>query len=363
MERAEFTMTELPKIEPATMESVGLTTEENPAAARTLTLGIVGSGDIVSRIHLPALTACEHIRVVYVADRNSEAAKSLARSYNVAPVLVNDDPNNLPLTDLALLAVPVTARAPYYRLFAERGTCVLAEKPLAVGRSEAEQVCALYPDYALACGFQRRSFASVELARSVVAENWFGPLRSISISEGALTTKTGTDSRFYDDAERGGGGVLMDLGCHSLDMAIYITDAAEAIPVEQHFVFDRGVDRQLEARLTLRGAHRSYELDYFVTWLCPAKNTVELCFENCTVELSCQPSRDLKIRGAGNAPDIATLAMKQSGAATVYQAFFLEWEAFLDGMRSRRPSKFSARSCLPTIRAVEDLYRAGKRSS
>lgn len=346
----------------ATKKLAGFTTQENLPAGRVLTVGIVGAGEIVSRIHLPALTACESVRIAYIADKNPEAAKSVARSYKLFPVPVTDDLDKLPQTDVALLALPVTARLPYYELFASRGTCVLAEKPLAAGSSDAERICGLYPDYALACGFQRRSYASVVLARSLVAGNWFGPLRSIAVSEGALTTKTGSDFRFYDDATLGGGGVLMDLGCHSLDMAMFISNASEAIPVEQRFVFDRGVDRQIEAHLTLRTEHGSCELDYFVTWLRPAKNMVELRFENCTVELSCRPSGDLEIRGADAGCDVASLTMKNAGATTVYQAFYLEWMAFLDGVRSHQASKFSARSCLPTIRAVEVLYREGKRN-
>jgi len=353
----EPTMTELAKTEPS-----GLGTPRDPAVARVLSVGIVGAGEIVSRIHLPVLSACEGIRIAYIADKNPEAAQSVAGSYKVAPVTVTGNLDMLPQTDAVLLAVPVTARLPYYELFAKRGACVLAEKPLAVGGSEAERVCGLYPEYALACGFQRRSYANVVLARLLVAENWFGPLRSISISEGALTTKTGADSRFYDDATSGGGGVLMDLGCHSLDMAIYISNAAEAIPVEQRFVFDGGVDREIDAHLTLRTVHGSCELYYLVTWLRPAKNAMELRFENCTVELSCRPSQDIEIHGAQNGRDVASLGMKHAGAATIYQAFYLEWMAFLAGVRSRQASRFNARSCLPTIRAVEALYSAGKRN-
>src|SRR5277367_4119561 len=207
----------------------GITALENSPAPRVLSLGIVGAGEIVSRIHLPVLSACEDIRIAYIADRNPETARSVAGSYKIAPVMVDANLDELPVTDVVLLAVPVTARLPYYELFAKRGTCVLAEKPLAIGGSEAERICDLYPEYSLACGFQRRSYASVALAKLLVAENWFGPLRSISVSEGSLTTKTGADSRFYDDAGSGGGGVLMDLGCHSLDVAIYITGATEAI--------------------------------------------------------------------------------------------------------------------------------------
>jgi predicted dehydrogenase len=330
---------------------------------QVLSVGVVGAGEIVSRMHLPVLSACEGIRIAYVADKNPQVAQSVAGSYKVAPVTVADNVDELPRTDVVLLAVPVTARMPYYELFAKRGTCVLAEKPLAAGSSEAQRICGMYPDYALACGFQRRSYASVVLAKSLVAESWFGELRSISISEGAVTTKTGADSRFYDDALSGGGGVLMDLGCHSLDAAIYITAASEAIPVKQGFVFDGGVDREIDAHLTLQTAHGSCELNYLVTWLRPAKNTIELQFENCIVEFSGRPSPEIELRGAKSCSSVASLMMKDAGAATIYQAFYLEWMAFLDGVRSRQASKFNARSCLPTIRAVEALYSAGKRNS
>jgi predicted dehydrogenase len=359
-------MSEPTKIEPtmaelAETEFARSTAPEGTRTTRVLSVGIVGAGEIVSRIHLPVLSACQGIRVAYVADKNPEAAQSIAGSYKVTPVTVADNLDQLPQTDVVLLAVPVTARLLYYELFAKRGTCVLAEKPLAACGIDAERICGLYPEYSLACGFQRRSYASVALARLVVAGNWFGRLRSISTSEGALTTKTGADSRFYDDAASGGGGVLMDLGCHSLDMAMYISNATMAIPAEQRFIYDGGVDREVEARLTLHTARGSCQLDYLVTWLRPAKNVIELRFENCTVALSCRPSQELEIRGAQNGLDVALLNMKHAGAATVYQAFYLEWMAFLDGVRSHQPSQFSARSCLPTIRAVEALYGAGKR--
>ncbi len=343
---------------PSALAKVGSVSENT-----VLSVGIVGAGEIVSRVHLPVLSACEGVRIVYVADRNRETATSVARSYKVAPFAVTDNVNELPETDVVLLAVPVTKRSPYYDLFAARGASVLAEKPLAAGVVEAERVCDLYPEYALACGFQRRTYASIMMAKLLVDENWLGGLRSISISEGALTTKTGTDSRFYDDAASGGGGVLMDLGCHSLDAAIYISDATEANVIDQRFVFDGSVDRELKATLTLQTPHGSVDLHYLVTWLRPATNTMELRFDNCIVEFSCGPSQDVQIHGVGNGGEVVSLAAssaKRAGADTTYQAFYLEWMDFLAAVRSRQPSKFSARTCLTTVRAIEALYQAGK---
>ncbi len=244
------------------------------AGGQALSVGVVGAGEVVSRIHLPVLSACEGVRPAYVADRNPEAARVVARSFGAVPVTVTDDLDALPATDVVLLAVPARARMPYYELFARRGTKVLAEKPLATCLRDAERACALYPDYALACGFQRRSYTTAQLARLLVAENWFGPLKSISVSEGALTTKTGTNFRFYDEAGSGGG-VLMDLGCHSLDLAIYISGASEVAIAEQRFVFDQEVDREVQARMVLRTPSGECELDYFVTWLRPADNVIQ----------------------------------------------------------------------------------------
>jgi len=327
-----------------------------------LSVGVVGAGEIVSRMHLPVLSACEGVRLAYVADRNPDTAKLVAKSVGTLPVTVTDNLDALPAADLVLLAVPAYARMPYYELFARRGTNVLAEKPLATCLRDAERACALYPDYALACGFQRRSYATAQLARLLVAENWFGPLRSMSVSEGALTTKTGTDSRFYDEAGSGGG-VLMDLGCHSLDLAFYISGAIEAEIAKQRFVFDGEVDREVEARMILGTSSSECELNYFVTWLRPAENVIQLRFDDCIASLSCRPSEHIEIRGSDASRHAALLSARQPGATTVYQAFYLEWMAFLDGVRNRQPSRFSARSALTTVAAVEALYELGKRSA
>ena len=120
------------------------------------------------------------------------------------------------------------------------------------------------------------------------------------------------------------------------------------------------IDREIEARLTLETPDGPCPLHYFVTWLRPAKNTIDLRFDNCTVSLSCRPAETLEIRSDIDGRHAASLSAKGAGAATVYQAFYLEWTAFLDGVRAREASKFSARSCLPTVRAVEALYAQGK---
>ncbi len=325
---------------------------------RTLTVGVVGAGEIVSRMHLPVLRECAGLRVIYVADKNHDTVRSVARNYRAEAICINDSPNVLPKTDIALLAVPVMARTSYYELFSSRQTPVLAEKPLAATAAEAERICCSYPEQSLVCGFQRRSYASVALARRMVVENWFGPLRAISVAEGALTTRTGVDSRFYDQAGSGGG-VLMDLGCHSLDLAFYISGSHGFSIARQRFVFDGDVDREVEAQMLLHSPQGTCEMDYLVTWLRPAENEIRLRFDNCIASLPCTPSDSIAISGIASRPR-AVLSEKNCGASTVYQAFYLEWMEFLKGLQTGKPSAFSARSSLVTVQAVETLYSHGR---
>ena len=322
---------------------------------KSLSIGIVGAGKIVSRIHLPVLSSCQDVHLSYVADIDADAARVTARSFRTTPVVIRDNPEELPITDVVLLAIPVSARMPYYRLLARRGTCVLAEKPLAGSLADAQYVCELYPEHALGCGFQRRAYATARRARTMIAENWFGPLRSISVAEGALTTKTGADSNFYD--ADGSGGVLMDLGCHSLDLALYISGAGDFTVNHQRFVFDNAVDREVEAELLLHTSSGSCTLHYMVTWLRPVENTITLRFDNCMARFSTRPAEHIEICSVQAGSRNALLAVAE-GATTIYQVFYLEWTSFLAGVRNRQSSEFGAASAVNTLRAVDALYEA-----
>ena len=48
-----------------------------------------------------------------------------------------------------------------------------------------------------------------------------------------------------------------------------------------------------------------------------------------------------------------------NGATTANQAFFLEWQAFLDGVQAQAESMVSAASALPTNALVEEIRVRG----
>ncbi len=326
-------------------------------ANEPLSIGVIGAGEIVNRVHLPVLSACEGVRLAYIADVNTNAARLAAGIFHSQAIAIPSDLDQFADCDVVLLAIPVQSRMPYYELFGRRGTPVLAEKPFAVSYDQGTRICSLFSPSALACGFQRRSYATVRLARKIVAANWFGPLRAISVAEGALTTKTGTDARFYDSGDSGG--VLMDLGCHALDLALQISGAKSTTLIDEHFIFDGDVDREVSAHMLLHTDSAACEMHYTVTWLRAMENNIQLHFDHCTASLSCRPSEHIVIRDSSGAQS-SELLLAKDGARTVYQAFYLEWMSFLNGVRKREPSEFSAASALNTVAAVETLYQAAR---
>lgn len=329
---------------------------------RVLTVGIIGAGEVATKLHLPVLSATPGINLTYVADVNGVAAKTTGESYGIESLTVTDNLSVLPVTDVVLLSTPVGVRGAYYDLFASRGTAVFAEKPLTVSSSEAVRLCSLFPDHALACGFQRRTYASVAIAKACVQHGIFGTIRSVSISEGARTTKTGTDARFYDDWSMGCGGILRDLGSHALDLVFQISGAVMARPLSQRFVFDGHVDREVEASLRFSGPAGEFDAEVFLTWLSDVENILEIRFDRCILSIPSRAEGTVRLLDLNHRSLCMTLQSTLRRSTTTYQAFYLEWEFFLEGVRRGQASDFSAASCLPTVRAVETLYEsAGNR--
>ncbi len=322
-------------------------------------VGIVGAGMIAETLHLPVLTSMQDVRVAWIADRDPERARSLAAAYGVAPAPLPADPAQLPACDAVLLAIPLQVRRPYYEAFSARGTAVMAEKPFAVDSDEHRAILDLFPAHRIACGYQRRTFANTLLIRKLLAKGWLGPLREIVLREGDRVKRSGADSRHFDDVALAGGGVLISLGCHSLDWVVFVTGATGYEILAEDVVFDGELDRKVTARIRLETGEASVELDYCVSWLDAQPNCTELRFEHAEVTLGNAPASPVLLHSPGEVAG-AGLTAPAGGATTQNQACFLEWSHFLAGLVSGTPSLVSASETLLTTALMEDIYRGAR---
>jgi len=321
----------------------------------------VGAGTITQQAHLPVLLSSPGVTIAWITDASWERARSVGHAFQLPAVPLPASAADLPPCDVALLATPPGFRLPYYEAFAAKGTAVFGEKPLTITVADHLRVVDLFPPHGLACGFMRRTYASSQLLRSAVSGRWFGPLQRIRIAEGARTTATGTSQSHLDDPGAAGGGVLISLGCHSLDQALYTALASSYDIVDCAMIFDGAIERKVTARLVLHQQEGSVDVEYCMSWLDPQENTIEFHFPSAVIVIGINPQTPIVLREASHGRDLAQLSLTAPGARTSYQAFFLEWNWFLRGLSERQPSAVSASSAVTTARLVEDLYARGKR--
>jgi predicted dehydrogenase len=333
-------------------------------------IGVIGTGNITRQVHLPVLTSMPGVTVEWVADASAASAAAVARAFKLRWI-------ELPLVagvesdcDVVLVASPVGTRRSYLEHLAGRGIAAFVEKPFARTVDEHRAFATLFPAHRIGCGFMRRAFDSTMTVRRILAEGWLGRPTRVVVREGGRTRGSGTDRSYFDD-ERSGGGILLELGCHGLDLAMHLTGATRYRIVRQSFLFDGPPDRRADGEILLFNDlgedHAALPLEFRFSWIDDMDGGLEFHFPSAMLLVDIKPEAAVRLTGPptrepGSKPPDAEFSLEPRGlgAMTTNQAFALEWRAFLDGLATGRPSEFSAESVLPVTALIADLYRLGR---
>ena len=325
-----------------------------------MSVGVVGAGTIAVNVHIPVLRAMQDVHIAWVADADLRRAQSVAKANKLTAVPAGLGAPPLPPCDAIILAIPLLPRRHYLETYTAGETAFLVEKPFALDASEHRRWLSLYAPWRLGCGYQRRHYATSRLLRQAVRSGCFGPLRSLRLHEGGRVTRAG-EAGYSDDTTANGGGLIKNLGCHSLDLALWITGADRCEIAERHVEWDGETDRQGTARIRLKdvagNAGHDCDFDWSVSWLEPRSNTIELRFDSVTLRCPTTPVDEVAlvdIQGQLFAP---MSAKPTGGATTITQAFFLEWTDFLAGVRNRKEALISATSALPVTILMDELLQ------
>jgi predicted dehydrogenase len=202
-----------------------------------LRFAIVGAGGI-SRAHRAAFEARPELaRLVAVCDARIELATEFAAQLPEQPEIVGDyrqllDPAKI---DAAIVALPHWLHFPIARDFVEAGIPVLVEKPLTCTLDEARQLRDLSDKHGVpVVAGQMRRFNR----EAAWLQRWlkrtpeeFGELRTFDMQSwqdlraylyGPLKLAPGSD-HWLLDGKRAGGGVVISLAVHQLDLLRFVT--------------------------------------------------------------------------------------------------------------------------------------------
>jgi predicted dehydrogenase len=180
--------------------------------------GVIGSGGIARRRTIPeGIAPAANAELVWVFDTDAGGNRAVAAQYGaraaegVAELLASD-------IDAVYVASPAFAHCAQILECAKAGKHVLAEKPLSLDVAEAERVveCCRAAGVKLGTAFMMRFHAQHQAAHALVRE---GAIGTPVYARAQLSCWYPPIPGAWRQApEQGGGGSLMDMGGHCLDL-------------------------------------------------------------------------------------------------------------------------------------------------
>ncbi|MCJ7506463.1 Gfo/Idh/MocA family oxidoreductase [Candidatus Bathyarchaeota archaeon] len=191
---------------------------------RRIRVGVIGTGEIASKAHIPALLSNRNVDLVALVDTNNMALQRVGKRFGVSRLFSSVDGLFAKLdVDAVIVCTPpsthedVTVKALSY------GAHVLCEKPLATNVDEGKRMikASQTNQRILTVGFQRRFWPNYHKAKELISVGRVGHVycaEDCIISPNPLV-KWGKSDWFY---KPGVGGVILDLASHSIDMLNYV---------------------------------------------------------------------------------------------------------------------------------------------
>jgi predicted dehydrogenase len=198
----------------------------------TIRWGIVGCGKVTEVKSGPGFSKVPGSSIAMVMRRDAALAEDYARRHGVprwttdADALIAD-----PGVDAVYVATPVGLHLEYALKICAAGKPCYVEKPMARNTTEAEAMVAAFrrADLPLFVAYYRRGLPRFLKVKQLIADGAIGVLTNVSYRCASPHHRRTGDLPWRLKAEESGGGLFMDIGCHTLDVLDFITGPLHAV--------------------------------------------------------------------------------------------------------------------------------------
>ncbi len=186
---------------------------------KKLKWGVAGCGRYAELTFIPTMNMMRKSKVQTVFSNNNERAKAVAEKYAI-PFYTSDYDDFLK-SDIDAVYVS-SANADHFKQVikaAEAGKNILCEKPLALNSTEAQEMVRVCKgnNVQLAVNYVFHFHPLVKKAKEIIENDMIGKFISVTTN---FNIEIDPSSNFRH-SKVGGGGALMDLGTHMIDLLRY----------------------------------------------------------------------------------------------------------------------------------------------
>jgi len=201
-----------------------------------LKVAIIGAGSIAEMGHLPYYQKHPQVELVAIVDKNLKRVQYMREKYSISKIyssfeeMVNDIK-----VDAVSICTPNVDHFPIAWEALNRGIHILVEKPLTTTYEEALklQKIAIEKKCVAMVGMTHRFRNDVKALKKYVET---GELGDIYYAKAKILRRRGTPRGWFTDKGRSGGGALMDIGVHALDLVWWLAGRPLPISVSGHLV-------------------------------------------------------------------------------------------------------------------------------
>ncbi len=192
---------------------------------KKLKIGIIGCGGIANGKHMPSLKGLGDVEMVAFCDIVKERAEKAAKEYGTADAKVYTDYKEL-IADSSIEVIHVCTPNKSHSVISidsmKAGKHVMCEKPMAKTAAEALEMVKASKETGkkLTVGYQHRFKQEASYLKSVTDS---GRLGDIYYAKALAIRRRGTPNwGVFLNGEEQGGGPIIDIGTHSLDLTLWL---------------------------------------------------------------------------------------------------------------------------------------------
>ena len=291
----------------------------------TIRVGMIGAGGIAND-HCNGISRYPGAEVVAVADISRERCEALQKSYATIGKIYEkwQDLISDPAIDAVAVALPNSLHAPVSMAAINAGKHVLLDKPFALSYREAKAVVATAKRKrkVLMLGMNQRYRQDSQMLRAIVAR---GELGEIYHAKAFWCRRMGSPrfGTWFVNKKLAGGGCMLDIGVHYLDLALYLMDNWKPVSVSGKVYTkfgNRGIGEGGWGKSD-RNQKITFDVDDFATALIRFSNDMTLDLNISWVAHQEQPDRNnVQLYGTEAGAELAPLKIfRQSRKAGEYE--------------------------------------------
>jgi predicted dehydrogenase len=193
-----------------------------------LGVAVVGAGGSASAIHLPGYAANSDIEIVGIASLDPVASANQAAKFRIRKVFDSvEELLNDPRVEAVSVCTPPSTHEAIAAQAIQAGKHVLIEKPVSVSLESLDRIreLAIQANSVVDLVHNERFMDFNIKAKNLIGQGQLGDVQAVIQFIGTAGPEAWTtSSAWFRDPARSGGGVLMDLSVHKIDLAGWLLE-------------------------------------------------------------------------------------------------------------------------------------------